>query len=677
MESRLSEDFGSFEPPGNRSSPPSLFFSPGGPTSLQHYAKPNSLFHKKPRRDPSDKAGSQRTSLPGPPNLRESYAKTREAIRAYLKTAPQESIEQLSSCASVFPNDQELQAIGGLPNPEIHVQRRGQVFGIFPRMRMAVVKWQSRKQFFEFTSDSRVDKEQSTIHAWRRRRTLVEQMLLTSSKGEEWAALIARRFNKTTTRQIAGLHAILRLREEEEIHNSPGIPYNLIKFEYCGGSYGLLMLVFVRFQPESFFQDAVSSVLRDRLTHEPWVIIWLVNVIPNFMRRVNPGLMFKYGHEVIHYAMAWTNQWLHGLWLLLALFIGQVASKKDRTNILSVGKLILHVGMEAFGNLTSDAAHNHPKPHVESKRKVLSSILSTCWNCDGEEFFQSILPSTIILEPFAEACVNALCANDPLTCSALKALALLRNIPTGMENLPPAKMSALASSCMNIVLGGGFWDKSAILEECGPNSFNLIPEEDAFDILCRLPQPTFSTALAVALDNCPVSLDPSSQDHLKLFDILEPLLWLSNMPASIPEAHHALVTGGACEFLAKIILDSPQEAWSWKDRAIWRVKGEAITCFGNIIEKMDQAELRLHLREDSIKAIGEIRDNTEAPLVQRDQATFTLRRYIAAAARCSMELLCKEMLAQEPEVSNDEEGQNVWRVTNVHPHINAVRGAAS
>lgn len=184
------------------------------------------------------------------------------------------------------------------------------------------------------------------------------------------------------------------------------------------------------------------------------------------------------------------------------------------------------------------------------------------------------------------------------------------------------------------------------------------------------------SVLATALDNCPVSLDPStsSQDHLKLFDILEPLLWLSNMPASIAEAHHALVVGGACEFLAKIILDSPQETWLWEDRAIWRIKGEAITCLGNIIEKMDQTELRSRLSENTIKAIADIRDNTEAPLVQRDQATFTLRRYKAAAGRCDVEPLCKHTLGQEAEGSNGEQGQDVPKVSNADP---AVTDAAS
>ncbi|KAG9041787.1 hypothetical protein FS837_011739 [Tulasnella sp. UAMH 9824] len=508
---------------------------------------------------------------------------------------------------------------------------------------MAVIKWQSRKQFLEFTSDSRMDKEQLTMHGWRRRRTLAEQILSTSSKGEKWAALVAQRFNKTTTRQIAGLRAILKLRTEEELYNGSSCADTEIKFDCSGGSYELLRLVFVVFQPESFFKDTVSPVLRDWPTDKPWVIIWLAKAVPNFMRHVDLDLMSRYGRQVLRNATRWTNDWLNALWLILALFMGRVASTEDRISTLFVAKLILHVGMEAFGSQSSDAAADYSESYVESQRKVLYSILSTCLNCGGEESLHSILPSAIILEPFIEACVDALCANGPLSCSALRSLALLKNMSTGMEILlPQQKLTALASCCMNIVLGGGFWDMSAMSEE-----------------------PISSAALATALDSCPVSLDPSSQAHFKLFDILEPLLWLSNMPTSIPEAHRALVMGGACEFLAKIILDSLQETWLWQDRAIWRIKGEAITCLGNIIEKMDQTELRSRLNEDAIKAIAVIRDNTEAPLVQRDQATFTLRRYKAAAGRCDVEPLFKEALGQEAEHSNREPGQDVRKDSNV------------
>ncbi|KAG8928143.1 hypothetical protein FRC01_006406 [Tulasnella sp. 417] len=685
MDSRLSEDFGN-RPPSPLPFPPQAFGSPTSPLPLtKHKSRLHKILGGEHSDDEKESNRGPSASLPGPRNPQKAYFKTRAIIEAYLKSGPPEPTDQSSSCASIALHGGELPETEGTSDPNVlnPTGKPATNHNILSRMRMAVVKWQCRKQFFEFTSDPQSHKEQPTTHDWRQRLTLAEQLLSTSSKGSEWASLVVRRFNKTTARQIAGLRAILRLRVEEESHSGSSYLGRIPQSAYAGRSYELLDLLFLRSQPTCFFPDVISPVLRDWSTDTPWVIVWLVIVIPDFRTRVDTKAMLRYGRGVIRTATTWSNPWLTGLWLLLTLFTDQVDWAKESSNTISMAKLILHVGMEAFGNQASAAIGNCSTPNEASKLKVLYSILSTCLKCDGEDSLRSILPSAIILEPFVEACVDALCANGPMTCTALKAIALLvdtptiADIPSFVENLPPQKVSALASCCMSIVLGGVFWDKSAILEERGINPFRCIPEEDAFDILCRLPDRMFSTALAAALDNCPVSLDPSSQDHLKLFHILEPLLWLSNMSTSVPEAHRALVTGGACAFLAKIVIDSPQDTWSWKDRAIWRVKGEATTCLGNIIEKMDQAEVRSRLNEGIIKAIADIRDNKEAPLMQRDQAAFTLRRYKAAAGHCDVEPLCKERLAQEPEDLSGGEGQDVRRVSDADLAISAITSGAS
>ncbi|KIO17385.1 hypothetical protein M407DRAFT_32943 [Tulasnella calospora MUT 4182] len=285
------------------------------------------------------------------------------------------------------------------------------------------------------------------------------------------------------------------------------------------------------------------------------------------MARVDVEMMSKYGRQVIQKAILWTKEWLDAIWLLTALYLSQAAWTRNQVAMFSVAKMILHIGMEALGN-RNDAFGTIQTPNEGSRLKVLYSIILTCLNSREEDEVHFIIPSIITLGPFIAACIDDLCANSSMTCSALKALVLLRNVPTALENIPPSQLFLLANCCMDIVLGRGAWKKSSLMEKCYSDPFTLIPEEDAFDILCRLPRPTFPNALTATLNDCPVSLDPSSQDHLQLFDILEPLIWLSNMPVSVPEAHCALVEGGACEFLAKIILDSPQETWSWKDRAI-------------------------------------------------------------------------------------------------------------
>ncbi|KAG8965572.1 hypothetical protein FRC05_003222 [Tulasnella sp. 425] len=662
MDSRLSENFEAFNSYGNKSrgrvSPPPLpvqvIFDPSLFTSSRR---------KKLRRDSMEESNdgpSGHAGLPGPPNPREAYIKMRRLIRKEFQDTPdREPMDQYSSCASISLDSKDTQAPGvpaaGTLATDPPKRKPDTGRQILSRMRVAVVKWQSRKQFFELTADPPADSERPGIHSWRRRRAAADALFSTGSKGEEWAALVVGRFTKTTRRQIAGLHAILRLRVEEELPNMPGCPGLEPKPDCSGQAYNLLKLVFIRFEPKSLFQDVVEPVLRDWPVDKPCAIAWLARVISVFMPRVDANAMSRYGRQVIQNVERWTNDWLHGMWLLSTLFLGQITWTENRTTILSIARLILHVGMEALGSQTSDTVGTTPVPDEVSRQVVLYSVVMTCLHCGGEDTLQSIVPSFITLGPFVVACIEALCANGSMICSALKVLALLRNVPTAMEDISPTKISILASCCMDIVLGRGAWNKSLLTAKCREDPFPLIPEEDAFDVLCRLPQPTFPKALAAALTDCPVCLDPSSQDHLKLFDMMEPLLWLSNMPSSIPEAHRALVDGDACEFLAKIILDSPQETWSWQDRAIWRVKGEAITCLGNIMEKMDGTELRSRLREDVVKAVLEMRDNSEAPLAQRDQGTFTLIRYKAAAGRCGVVPFCAEKLVQDPESSTAQE----------------------
>ncbi|KAG8942672.1 hypothetical protein FRC04_003573 [Tulasnella sp. 424] len=605
-DSRLSENFEAFNSYGN--SPPSMQVH----AIFDSSARFTAFRRKKLRRDSMKKSNGGPSKSPGPPNPRDAYFKMRRLIQGEFQVAVHgEPIDQSSSCASISLDGKGIQAPGEpadtlTTDPPNRKPDRGRQ--ILSRMRVAVVKWQTRNQFFEFTADPPADNEGSSIHTWRRRRAVADALFSTSSKGEEWAALVARRFTKTTGRQIAGLRAILRLRVEEEKSNMPGNRGLEPRPECSDRSYNLLNLVFLRSEPQSFFENVIPPV------------------ISSFMPRVDARVTSGYGRRVIRNAKPWTTAWLWGMYLLSMVVLNHAASTQTRTTIISAAKLILHVGMEALGSLTSHAAYTTRTRSDVSRLQVLYSVIGTCLNCGGEDTLHSVVPSVMILGPFVESCIDALCADGSMTCSALKALALLRNVPTIMEDILQSKMSVLATCCMDIVLERGLWKKSLLVENCRKDPFPLIPEEDAFDILCHLPQPTFPKALAAALADCPVCLDPSSQDHLKLFDMLEPLLWLSNMPSSIPEAHRALVDGDACEFLSKIILDSPQETWSWQDRAVWRVKGETITCLGNIIEKMDETELRSRLGEDVVKAIAEIRDNAEAPQAQRDQGTFTLIR---------------------------------------------------
>lgn len=122
--------------------------------------------------------------------------------------------------------------------------------------------------------------------------------------------------------------------------------------------------------------------------------------------------------------------------------------------------------------------------------------------------------------------------------------------------------------------------------------------------------------------------------------LVERLLSLSNMRVKEGQIHRALVEGGACEFLAHVLhytgaLDS-------KDRGLWRAKGLAMTCLGNIIERMNKEQLSSWVKEEMITSVVAIKEEEEVPLVQKGQAIFLLQRYTLAADRLGVQHFHRE-----------------------------------
>lgn len=129
------------------------------------------------------------------------------------------------------------------------------------------------------------------------------------------------------------------------------------------------------------------------------------------------------------------------------------------------------------------------------------------------------------------------------------------------------------------------------------------------------------------------STTSTHSEHDRAIYLLDPLLWLSNMPQHIVEAHQALVQGGACDFLASLIVLPIPPGSSTDNRSLWRVKGEAMTCLGNIVERMDYKELSRYITRELIKTVVAIKESIATPLVQKGQAVFMLQRYTMTADR--------------------------------------------
>lgn len=151
----------------------------------------------------------------------------------------------------------------------------------------------------------------------------------------------------------------------------------------------------------------------------------------------------------------------------------------------------------------------------------------------------------------------------------------------------------------------------------------------AISALCCLPESIFDHALTSVLQDGILELESSSTKPYEPLNLVERLLWLSNPPIIKPAVHRALVNGGSCAFLAHIL--SYTGDLDPQDRGLWRAKGLAMTCLGNIVERMNHEQLRSRISKEMIDAVVAIKEDGDVPLVQRGQAIFMLQRYTLAA----------------------------------------------
>ncbi|KIO18563.1 hypothetical protein M407DRAFT_246448 [Tulasnella calospora MUT 4182] len=191
-----------------------------------------------------------------------------------------------------------------------------------------------------------------------------------------------------------------------------------------------------------------------------------------------------------------------------------------------------------------------------------------------------------------------------------------------------------ADACMQVMLRSTGW-QFRVQDGTDVEGFpKLRPDEDAFDVLRRLPSPTFGNALRRVIDSAREEI--KSDKLAAVSRLLGSLIWLSLRSSNFPEAHHALVGSGACDLLLEVMKWTVPPESDHQYRDICRAKGEALTCLGNICECMDAGELEVLGSKDMIDCVLLIRDSKTMPMVQVGQAAFTVQRYLAACARCGV-----------------------------------------
>ncbi|KAG8915709.1 hypothetical protein FRC00_001081 [Tulasnella sp. 408] len=213
-------------------------------------------------------------------------------------------------------------------------------------------------------------------------------------------------------------------------------------------------------------------------------------------------------------------------------------------------------------------------------------------------------------------------------------------VPLVIELFVETELSGFASFLVDIMLHPWTVDR-------GTDDFEkdilkpLAAKEDlCLTCLCSLPGSTFSGALSGALKEGMLKLDSPNPNPYEPLGLVERLLWLSNVKMNEEQIHLALIGGRAWELLARALKHTG--SLDPDDRGLWRAKGLAMTCLGNIIERMDKEQLCDCVQEEMIACVVAIKEDATVPLVQKGQAIFLLQRYTLAADRLRVQPFHRE-----------------------------------
>ncbi|KAG9042801.1 hypothetical protein FS837_010373 [Tulasnella sp. UAMH 9824] len=545
--------------------------------------------------------------------------------------------EQFSSSSSDTAGEDS--GVGSAPKTKDNSSK-----GLLGPARKIWVKRRAERLFYRFATKSRRKRQ---LPAWKQRKDAAEALIQIVSTEPDGENIVAHTFVRTYSRQETGVQAILALGADEcdpfDVNSADedlGLPQRHppdtpghIALQASSTAARLLNLVISQSKGSSFFQETIPAIVvcSPEAVQASAAIPYIATAFPIQFDLIGTALIQDFGSWLVTAHQYPSLKWLRGI-RILDIILNRVSRNGPRQQKMKLS--VARQALQAVTQAVISQDQNYSKSLITKRhalsialplRAALSAILQTENN---PEALDSILAPRHTLPAFTKALGTICIGPDMNACLALRVLAQMRDIPEVRTFLSNTHIDGLADACLHFVFK---------VDRENMNSFEtadfevqrLNPDEDAFDVLCYLPDPEFARALESRLEH--------GRDHWLALLLLEPLLWLSNMPRHIKIAHRALVQGRACEFLAKIILCPVSVTWKWSDREAWRAKGQAMACLGNIIENMNESQMREHVTWDMIKSVLNIKMNDEAPLSERDHATFTLQRYRAAADRCGIE----------------------------------------
>ncbi|KAG9017467.1 hypothetical protein FRB90_001184 [Tulasnella sp. 427] len=460
--------------------------------------------------------------------------------------------------------------------------------------------------------------------------------------------LVGRRLTKTALRQESVTRALFALADEE--YNDTVDLESTYELVVGGRSKAirLLRIVIEHSKGLTFFEESCPKALSDE-TSGSALALYLAATFPRFLELVNVSTISDYAIRLANSHRYQDIYWLRSIRLLDLLMI-KVPGKNSDDRQFHAARTTIRSVVDGFA----------PPPELELRGTErwcpihrlhlvvsLQAVITALQVGGGLANPELVLPSQNSMERFIKFLGRIIGQPSRFDTPvqkverqlAMKITALLRDtLAWRLAFSDPDRVHEhFTRTCMELLLYGP--QDSALVEELssmGPLRIKYKRsriEENAFDIFCRLPEPLFARALQSALETASPTLDRPASHGCSAFRVLEPLLWLSNMHIEIPEAHRALVEGGACRFLCKVIATPVSSDWKWSEREIWRAKGEAMTCYGNMIEQMDKSELLAHVTSETIQGIVAVKTSEAAPLAQRGQALYTLQRYMEVAEK--------------------------------------------
>ena len=159
----------------------------------------------------------------------------------------------------------------------------------------------------------------------------------------------------------------------------------------------------------------------------------------------------------------------------------------------------------------------------------------------------------------------------------------------------------------------------------------MYPHEYAYDILRHLPGSVITSAFDQVFDQ---AASTTTAEHYKL---LQSLLWVSNTCGPHDTIRAALMGRGFFQLAWTILAQDVPGLEDPNRRRICRVKGDALTCIGNLVEQSKAEDLQGNpLLEGIIDAKQRLEEDVGMPQRQRQQATFALSRYRKVVASITL-----------------------------------------